>query len=263
MKAVLHSSKESGEKAERAHVPLLLAVGVLVVLAFVFGFAIHFNEYVVVVGVALAAAVVFVYGICFESYYWIYKEEFVRGEKAAAERDIAVAEKDAALARLRPKLEIMTEAEIEPIQNSCRIRVQSRCDVGCKFGAEIVRITPEISGFPLPFALRLIPETGSRTEFLPAGLSRTVDVVMLGADFDKATTFDDTRLVFLGIGDSGFILKTREGEQCVITIHAYCDLEVQWADLRNNAAHGNTTAYTSNDVDAFLRDVSDFCANMT
>jgi hypothetical protein len=36
-----------------------------------------------------------------------------------------------------------------------------------------------------------------------------------------------------------------------------------WADLRNNAAHGTTTAYTSSDVDAFLRDVSEFSANMT
>jgi hypothetical protein len=36
-----------------------------------------------------------------------------------------------------------------------------------------------------------------------------------------------------------------------------------WADLRNNAAHGNTSAYTSSDVDAFLRDVLDFCANTT
>jgi hypothetical protein len=36
-----------------------------------------------------------------------------------------------------------------------------------------------------------------------------------------------------------------------------------WADLRNNAAHGNSTAYTASDVDAFLRDVSDFCANFS
>lgn len=36
-----------------------------------------------------------------------------------------------------------------------------------------------------------------------------------------------------------------------------------WADLRNNAAHGNTTAYTASDVEAFLRDVSDFCARMS
>jgi hypothetical protein len=36
-----------------------------------------------------------------------------------------------------------------------------------------------------------------------------------------------------------------------------------WADLRNNAAHGNTTAYTDSDVDALLRDVSDFCANFS
>ncbi len=36
-----------------------------------------------------------------------------------------------------------------------------------------------------------------------------------------------------------------------------------WADLRNQAAHGNTSAYTSNDVAAFLREVSDFCANIS
>jgi hypothetical protein len=36
-----------------------------------------------------------------------------------------------------------------------------------------------------------------------------------------------------------------------------------WADLRNNTAHGNYTAYTSSDVDACLRDVSDFCANFS
>lgn len=34
-----------------------------------------------------------------------------------------------------------------------------------------------------------------------------------------------------------------------------------WADLRNNSAHGNHADYTSSDVDAFLRDVSDLCAN--
>ena len=36
-----------------------------------------------------------------------------------------------------------------------------------------------------------------------------------------------------------------------------------WADLRNNAAHGNTTAYTISDVAAFLRDISDFCSNIS
>jgi hypothetical protein len=36
---------------------------------------------------------------------------------------------------------------------------------------------------------------------------------------------------------------------------------VAWADLRNNAAHGNTGAYTADDVGRFLRDVSDFCAS--
>ncbi len=34
-----------------------------------------------------------------------------------------------------------------------------------------------------------------------------------------------------------------------------------WADLRNNAAHGNMTAYISDKVTDFLRGVSDFCAN--
>jgi hypothetical protein len=34
-----------------------------------------------------------------------------------------------------------------------------------------------------------------------------------------------------------------------------------WAELRNNAAHGKTEAYTSGDVDTFVRDVSDFCSN--
>ncbi len=39
---------------------------------------------------------------------------------------------------------------------------------------------------------------------------------------------------------------------------------VALADLRNNAAHGNTTAaYTPSDVDVFLRDVSDFCGNFS
>lgn len=36
-----------------------------------------------------------------------------------------------------------------------------------------------------------------------------------------------------------------------------------WADLRNNAAHGNTTAYTAADVTTFLQGVSDFCANFS
>lgn len=36
-----------------------------------------------------------------------------------------------------------------------------------------------------------------------------------------------------------------------------------WADLRNKAAHGNFNEYTANDVDAFLRDVSAFCANFS
>jgi hypothetical protein len=36
-----------------------------------------------------------------------------------------------------------------------------------------------------------------------------------------------------------------------------------WADLRNNAAHGNYAAYTNADIDAFLRDVTDFFANFT
>ena len=36
-----------------------------------------------------------------------------------------------------------------------------------------------------------------------------------------------------------------------------------WADMRNNAAHGNYSAYNSNDVDAFIRDVTGFCADYT
>lgn len=36
-----------------------------------------------------------------------------------------------------------------------------------------------------------------------------------------------------------------------------------WADLRNKAAHGNVSEYTGHDVDSFLRDVSDFCANFS
>lgn len=36
-----------------------------------------------------------------------------------------------------------------------------------------------------------------------------------------------------------------------------------WADLRNKAAHGNFSEYSANDVAAFLRDVSDFCANFS
>jgi hypothetical protein len=36
-----------------------------------------------------------------------------------------------------------------------------------------------------------------------------------------------------------------------------------WADLRNNAARGNTGAYTADDVGKFLRDVSDFCASQS
>ena len=36
-----------------------------------------------------------------------------------------------------------------------------------------------------------------------------------------------------------------------------------WADLRNKAAHGNFSEYTASDVDAFLRDVTDFCANFS
>jgi hypothetical protein len=36
-----------------------------------------------------------------------------------------------------------------------------------------------------------------------------------------------------------------------------------WADLRNNAAHGNTTAFAATDVDALLRDVADFCASFS
>lgn len=34
-----------------------------------------------------------------------------------------------------------------------------------------------------------------------------------------------------------------------------------WADLRSKAAHGNVIEYMSNDFDAVLRDVSDFCEN--
>ena len=38
---------------------------------------------------------------------------------------------------------------------------------------------------------------------------------------------------------------------------------IAWADLRNNAAHGVIDAYTVSDVAAFLRDVSDLCANVS
>jgi len=157
--------------------------------------------------------------------YRVWKEEY----RASLEKDTllekARTDYSAILERLKPKVEILTETELEPSQKSRRIRVQSRCAVGCNFGVEIVRINPEISGFPLPFALRLIPETGKRVEFLPAGSSRTVDAVMYGVDFDKEAIFDDNRLVFLGVGDSGIFVNKGAREDCRITIHAYCDQE--------------------------------------
>jgi hypothetical protein len=150
--------------------------------------------------------------------YEAWREEWHRLLQVQAERDKA-------LQRLKPKLEILTKTEVEPTQKSCRIRVESTTDTGCKFGAEIVRISPEVPGLPLPLALRLIPEAGERTEFLPARGSRTVDVVMYGADFDKQATFDDNRLVLLGVGSSGTYVLPAPGEVCRITVQAYSDQE--------------------------------------
>src|SRR5262249_896411 len=118
MKAISRSRKGSGEHAEKAHVDLTVVVGLIVVVLFLFGVATHFHEFAVVVGTAVVAITVFVYWVCFESYYRIYREEFLKGEQLIAERD-------AALERLKPKLRIRDETEYDPAEDRWRIRIES------------------------------------------------------------------------------------------------------------------------------------------
>jgi hypothetical protein len=131
---------------------------------------------------------------------------------------------NAALARLKPKVVILERAEVDPVQLRCRIRVQSQSDVMCKFGAEVVKIDVQYFPAPLPFALRLIPESDQRTAQLPARGERTVDVLMDFGDYDSTPLRTDwyLYLYFCGIGDSLVRVPRRNYR---ITIRAYIDGE--------------------------------------
>ncbi|HEX5270064.1 MAG TPA: hypothetical protein VFW33_06245 [Gemmataceae bacterium] len=134
-------------------------------------------------------------------------------------------EADAALKRLEPKLEILEEAEIDPVRRCCRIRVRNKSGFLCRFGAEIVGIAPAGALTVLPFVLRLtsIAEAGpswisgstDRLDTLPAGGTRTVDVMMR----------DGTgSLCFLGPADNECRVRYDAIVETV-TIHAFSDQE--------------------------------------
>lgn len=207
------------KQAEEKHISLLLIGGCVIVLALIVGgvFAAlhHATEIAIVLGVLLVAFVAFIWWMGFEAYYAIYCEQCQRAERFLAELEEA-------RERLRPKVSIADQAELEPTQKSCRIRVKSECSVNCSFGAEITGIDPPEPGVPLPFALRLIPETNARKEEIPSGLSRTVDVVVNAVDYLPGTPFDDDRLCFLGIGNSHAVVPRKPYR---ITVCAYSDRE--------------------------------------
>lgn len=131
-------------------------------------------------------------------------------------------ERDSALDRLKPKLEITEDGD----GGSSRIRVRSLFDSSCRFGAEITAITPAIEELvaKLPFALRLVSEPGERMELLPARGIRTVEVI----EYDRPGGWR-----FLGTGKS--TLRVREGlgePPLSVTITAYCDKEGASVEMR-------------------------------
>jgi len=131
MKALLHSVKASGEKAEKTHVPLMLGVGLLLLISLLLGIAIHFHEYVVVVGIAVVFTAVLVYGICFESYYRIYAEECRRNQQLVAERDTLAAKMKAELEFLDEEIDCGTWKNHfrVMVQNTSSVKTLKRCRV--------------------------------------------------------------------------------------------------------------------------------------
>jgi hypothetical protein len=205
-KKALSRAKEHMEKrAEKSHTFILLAIGILLVVALAIGVAIHFHESAVAIVTAVVAAAAFVYWLGFESYYSIYCEECRKVEKLAGERDQATE-------KIKPRLEILDEAEIDRTgpRGCCRIRVKSLCDTSLKFGVEIKKISPSVDGIPLPLAIRMTQDVNELMGNLPAGQTRTADVVM-GTEFE---------LWFLGIGDSHVPAPRRVYN---LVICAHCD----------------------------------------
>ena len=188
----------------------------------------HVVESIMLYAVGAAAVFRALYVAAFGGYYEIYAREAHRA--AAIQRDL-----DVALARLRPKLSISPEAEIDQGQKRTRIRVVNETDAPCRYGVELVdiRLSSDESAVnfpaPLPFALRLIPESDARMGFLPAKGTRTVDVVMNWYDFEPNQRNTSTDLHFFGVGNSSVDLD-RAGYR--LTIRAYSDQEGASAERR-------------------------------
>jgi hypothetical protein len=175
-KMLRRTTKETGESAEKVHVPLSLVLGVII-LAFVvlagIPAAVHFHEewgiWVLVV-LVIVAAIVFVYRTAFEGYYAIYQEEAQKAVELAA--------------RLEPKFEIL-DATVNSAGDSdfrCRVQVRSLTDVSLRFGASLVEIdpVPEVSGFQSSHRLQIADEKeGVDMAYLPGRSTRWVEVFVL------------------------------------------------------------------------------------
>jgi hypothetical protein len=211
VEAFRRAKTRAGKEAEERHVPLLLIAGAIALLA-LFGVGIfaslsHAAETGVVLGVLGVAVLAFLWWFAFESYYTIYREEYQRADKASVERT-------AALERVRPKLRIVPESKPDPIQQLCRIRVKSECDIQCSFGADLVRVSGQFP-LPLPFALRVSPGSDNPMQSLPAGGERTVDVI--------GVSEEALAVRFFGIAD--YTVDVEMYRATSLTISIYSDVE--------------------------------------
>jgi hypothetical protein len=88
MEAFVRAKKGAREQAEEKHVSFLLILGVVLGVAALTGFAVHFHESGIAVGVAVVGVAGFIYWFAFGSYYSIYCEEASKRE--ALERQLEV-----------------------------------------------------------------------------------------------------------------------------------------------------------------------------
>jgi hypothetical protein len=195
-KAAKEAAKRAEEGAHRVHFWLIVAGGVV----FVF-FATRFEHYEVAVVLPLLALILlFVLGL-FEQAFQICMKHEKAAEDARAAREKAVEDarvaREAAVERLRPKLEILDDGEVDSGQLLSRIRVRSLCDTGIRFGVEIKAIRPPNHNLLLPLPLQITLEKGQLMATLPAKQERTVDVVGRG-DIIPGGSHQD--IAFFGVG---------------------------------------------------------------
>jgi amino acid transporter len=134
------------------------------------------NTFTLVASIALVLAIPVAVLMCFIIVpFWqafrMYQEKENELEKEK--------EKIAELAeRLKPGLEILRETEWDPQRQYYRIRVRNLSGISCRFGVDLITLTPQVSELQLPVPLQITNhQPDEPMAQLPGGQTRPVDVL--------------------------------------------------------------------------------------